>query len=156
MALNPLVSLIGRLLARSGRKRGNRQTDGRTERGRNNKTTTVTLAAHACRGLITDRQTVISFVVVVVASKEVLSLFFLNVQLYIAESSLELLARHMIFLSLITEPLEQLGLQGESRNSLHTKFTQYFCLMRHCIGQTHPVPWVFSVYVNVHKLHYVA
>ena len=62
MALNPLVSLIGRLLARSGRKRGNRQTDGRTERGRtergrtergrNDKTTTVTLAAHARRGLM--------------------------------------------------------------------------------------------------------
>ena len=52
MALNPLVSLIGRLLARSGTKRGNRQTDGRTERGRNDKTTTVTLAAHARRGLM--------------------------------------------------------------------------------------------------------
>ena len=29
--LNPLVSLFGRLVARSGRKRGNRQTDGRKE-----------------------------------------------------------------------------------------------------------------------------
>ena len=48
MALNPLVSLIGRLVARSGRKRGNRQTD-----RQNDKTTTVTLAAHARRGLIT-------------------------------------------------------------------------------------------------------
>ena len=47
MALNPLVSLIGRLVARSGRKRGNRQTD-----RQNDKTTTVTLAAHARRGLI--------------------------------------------------------------------------------------------------------
>ena len=47
MALNPLVTLIGRLLARSGRKRGNRQTD-----GRNDKTTTVTLAVHAHRGLM--------------------------------------------------------------------------------------------------------
>ena len=73
--------------------------------------------------IMTDRQTVISFIVVVVASKEVLSLFFLDVQFYVAESSLELLARHMIFLGLITEPLEQLGLQGESWNSLHTKFT---------------------------------
>ena len=47
VALNLLVSVIGRLVARSGRKRGNRQTD-----GRNDKTTTVTLAAHAlvCRG----------------------------------------------------------------------------------------------------------
>ena len=45
MALNPLVSLIGRLVARSGRKRGNRQTD-------NDKPSTVTLAAHAGRGLI--------------------------------------------------------------------------------------------------------
>ena len=43
MALNPFVSLFGRLVARSGRKRGNRQTDGRTS--------TVTLAAHARRGL---------------------------------------------------------------------------------------------------------
>ena len=32
-ALNPLVSVIGRLVARSSRKRGNRQTDGRTEFG---------------------------------------------------------------------------------------------------------------------------
>ena len=39
--------LIGRLVARSGRKRGNRQTD-----RQNDKTTTVTLAAHARRGLI--------------------------------------------------------------------------------------------------------
>ena len=45
MALNPLVSVIGRLVACSGRKRGNRQTDGMT------KTTTVTLAAHARPGL---------------------------------------------------------------------------------------------------------
>ena len=44
MALNPLVSLIGRLVARSGRKRG---TD-----GQNDKLSTVTLAAHARRGLI--------------------------------------------------------------------------------------------------------
>ena len=46
VALNPLVSLIGRLFARSSRKRGNRQTD-----RQNDKTTTVTLAAHARRGL---------------------------------------------------------------------------------------------------------
>ena len=51
MALNPLPSLIGRLVARSGRKRGNRQTDRQTDR-QNDKTTTVTLAAHARRGLI--------------------------------------------------------------------------------------------------------
>ena len=51
MALNPLVSLIGRLVARSGRKRGNRQTDRQTDR-QNDKTTTVILAAHARRGLI--------------------------------------------------------------------------------------------------------
>ena len=46
VALNPLVSLFGRLVARSGRKRGNRQTDGQTYRP-----STVTLAAHARRGL---------------------------------------------------------------------------------------------------------
>ena len=34
-------------------------------------------------------------------------------QFYIAESSLEVLARHMMFLSLISEPLDKLGLQGE-------------------------------------------
>ena len=51
MALNPLLSLIGRLVARSGRKRGNRQTDRQTDR-QNDKTATVTLAAHARRGLI--------------------------------------------------------------------------------------------------------
>ena len=51
VALNPLVSLIGRLVLRSGRKRGNRQTDRQTDR-QYDKTTTVTLAAHARRGLI--------------------------------------------------------------------------------------------------------
>ena len=45
MVLNPLVSLFGRLVARSGRKRGNRQTNGRNDR---------TLAAHARRGLTID------------------------------------------------------------------------------------------------------
>ena len=48
MVLNPLVSLFGRLVARSGRIRGTGQTDGRTD-GRNER---VTLAAHARRGLI--------------------------------------------------------------------------------------------------------
>ena len=42
VTLNPLVSLIGRLVARSGRKRGNRQTD-----RQNDKPSTVTLAVHA-------------------------------------------------------------------------------------------------------------
>ena len=51
MALNPLVSLIGRLVACSGRNRGNRQTD-----RQNDKTTTVTLAAHARRGLIRNSE----------------------------------------------------------------------------------------------------
>ena len=50
MVLNPLVSLFGRLVARSGRKRGNRQTDRRTD-GQSDRSSTVTLAAHA-RGLI--------------------------------------------------------------------------------------------------------
>ena len=31
-AMNPLVSFFGCLVARSGRKRGNRQTDGRNDR----------------------------------------------------------------------------------------------------------------------------
>ena len=47
MVLNPLVSLFGRLVARSGRIRGAGQTD-----GQNDRTSTVTLAAHARRGLI--------------------------------------------------------------------------------------------------------
>ena len=42
VALNLLVSLIGRLIARSGRKCGNRQTD-----RQNYKPSTVTLAVHA-------------------------------------------------------------------------------------------------------------
>ena len=50
MALNPLVSLFGRLVARSGRKRGNRQTDGRTD-------DRPTLAAHARRELNNYRGT---------------------------------------------------------------------------------------------------
>jgi dynein assembly factor 3 len=33
---------------------------------------------------------------------------------YVAESSLELLARHMLFLTLASEPLDQLGLQERS------------------------------------------
>ena len=49
VALNPFVSLIGRLVARSGKK--NVVTDRQTDR-QNDKTTTVTLAAHARRGLI--------------------------------------------------------------------------------------------------------
>ena len=36
-----------------------------------------------------------------------------SMQFYVAESSLELLARHMMFLTLISEPLNKLGLQGE-------------------------------------------
>ena len=54
MALNTLVSVIGCFVARSGRKRGNRQKDGRTtdRDGRNDITTTVTLAANARRGLM--------------------------------------------------------------------------------------------------------
>ena len=47
LALKPLVSVIGRLVAR---QKTWEQTD-----GRNDKTTTVTLAAHARRGLITRR-----------------------------------------------------------------------------------------------------
>ena len=50
MALNPLVSLFGRLVARRGRKRGNRQTDRRTD----GKPSTITLAAHARRGLTSE------------------------------------------------------------------------------------------------------
>ena len=53
MALNPLLSLIGRLVVRSGRKRGNRQTDRQTDRQNDKTKTTITLAAHARRGLIT-------------------------------------------------------------------------------------------------------
>ena len=44
---NPLVPLIGRLVACSARTRADRQTDRQTDR-----TTTVTLAAHARRGLM--------------------------------------------------------------------------------------------------------
>ena len=51
MALNPLVSLFGRLVARSARIRGTGQTDGQTD-GRNDRPSTVTLAAHARRGLM--------------------------------------------------------------------------------------------------------
>ena len=47
MVLNPLVSLFGRLVARSGRIRGTGQTDGRTD----GRTDRPTLAAHARRGL---------------------------------------------------------------------------------------------------------
>ena len=47
VALNPLVSLFGRLVARSGRISGTGRTD-----GRNDRPSTVTLAAHARRGLI--------------------------------------------------------------------------------------------------------
>ena len=45
LALNPLVSRFGHLVARSGRKRSNRQTDRRTEY----RPSTVTLAAHVPR-----------------------------------------------------------------------------------------------------------
>ena len=49
MALNPLVALFGRLVARSARIRGTGRMDGRTDRP-----STVTLAAHARRGLNHD------------------------------------------------------------------------------------------------------
>ena len=45
LALNRLVSLFGHLVARSGRKRGNRQTDRRTKY----RPSTVTLAEHVPR-----------------------------------------------------------------------------------------------------------
>ena len=44
----------------------------------------------------------------------------LCVQFYVAESSLELLARHMLFLTLASEPLDRLGLQGHSLSHTHT------------------------------------
>ena len=49
VALNPLVSLFGRLVARSARISGTGQTDGRTD-GKTDRPSTVTLAAHARRG----------------------------------------------------------------------------------------------------------
>ena len=49
VALNPLVSLVYLFVARGGKKRGNRRTDGQTDRP-----STVTLAAHARRGLIIE------------------------------------------------------------------------------------------------------
>ena len=48
VALNPLVSLFGRFVARSARISGTGQTDGRTDRQNDR----LTLAAHARRGLI--------------------------------------------------------------------------------------------------------
>ena len=54
--MNPLVSLFCCLVARSHRKRGNRQTDGRTD-GHTYKPSTITLAAHARRGLIIANST---------------------------------------------------------------------------------------------------
>ena len=70
MAPNPLVSLIGRLLARSGRKRGNRQTD-----GRNDKTTTVTLAAPRVNNYILVSMCVIA---IVNSSKKIIVLVTLS------------------------------------------------------------------------------
>ena len=46
------MSLFALFVARGGRKRGNRQTDRQTDR-HTDEPSTVTLAAHACRGLIT-------------------------------------------------------------------------------------------------------
>ena len=54
---NPLVPLIGRLVACSARTRADRQTDTQTDR-----TTTITLAAHARRGLKTAVEGIISCV----------------------------------------------------------------------------------------------
>ena len=49
-----LVSLNGRRIACSARTHGDRRTDRQTDR-QTDKPSTVTLAAHACRGLITMR-----------------------------------------------------------------------------------------------------
>ena len=38
----------------------------------------------------------------------------LPLQFYVVEHSMETIARHMLFLTLITEPAEKLGLQGRS------------------------------------------
>ena len=67
MALNPLVSLFGRLVARSGRKRGNRQNDGQTDRQTDRQTyrpSTVTLGAHARRGLMRVKGTRMMYLIV--------------------------------------------------------------------------------------------
>ena len=55
VALNQLVSLFYLFVARGGRKRGNRRTDRQTD-GQTDKPSTVTLAAHARRGLIIESQ----------------------------------------------------------------------------------------------------
>ena len=56
VALNQLVSLFYLFVARGGRKRGNRRTDRRTDGQQTDTLSTVTLAAHARRGLITCRR----------------------------------------------------------------------------------------------------
>ena len=53
VALNLLVSLISRLVARGARIVVDKQTNGQTDR-QTHRTTTVTLAAHARRGLMID------------------------------------------------------------------------------------------------------
>ena len=46
-------------------------------------------------------------------------------QFYVAESSLELLARHMLFLTLASEPLDQLGLQGHTHNHMRVTHARH-------------------------------
>ena len=44
-------------------------------------------------------------------------IIFPILQFYVAESSLELLARHMLFLALLYEPQDKMGVQGNSYGS---------------------------------------
>ena len=41
-----------------------------------------------------------------------MKVYIVSMQFYIAEGSLEVLARHMLFLALTFEPADKLGLQG--------------------------------------------
>ena len=59
-------------------------------------------------------------------------------QFYIIESHLEVLARHMLFLSLIMEPPDKFGYQGwatvPSLNMHHYNITAYTCMCIRCVS----------------------
>ena len=68
--------------------------------------------AHSTKPLHVSEEHYIVFRLIPVATynSEPLSV---SMQFYVAECSLEMLARHMMFLTLISEPINKLGLQGE-------------------------------------------
>ena len=56
---------------------------------------------------------------------------YMYVQFYIAESCLEVLARHMLFLTLLLESPETIGLQGKPKSATSGGPNDVVCTLTH-------------------------